>query len=501
MIHLFQLTELLRDLSIQFSGLLKFVYLLSKVSIYVFIAFVFSFFGFFGFLDPFLNNKLGIFATAVFPATFAAVLEHTFREKILASIKEGFQKNGSTILRENLRKYIHGRKMESEKELMIALSYALQDAVENAMKNTKKIRYLVPPLLILLLSNLLLYPLSFLAILKYFQIGRSTEELYCALGTFALAYILQVLLFNTAISNDRGLAERKGSLITFGLWLLSSFYGFPIKIPIQGRRKIAFSIKGASVLLLFTSPLLPFLKQDKHLEGRLPALSLQVFTVMPDELTSGKFDELLGNYEYPNPSKKASSEPYRKSGGENRDSYFSILGTISCEVLSRDYCPRFSINLGSGGIFYAERHYRRIFSGAQYKSAVLEEYLEWLREVLNEITRSSGKVKVVFRSFRELELDENKSLRLANYFSIPEYQRSIEFEKCFSEELIGLLGSHSNRALLAIPHLYVKKWYLCREKEKRIKCTQGNVKIESKIKIQEMIFTLPVIRVYTLEYE
>ena len=261
MIHLFQLTELLRDLSIQFSGLLKFVYLLSKVSIYVFIAFVFSFFGF---LDPVLNNKLGIFAAAVFPATFAALLEHTFRERILESIEEGFQKNGSAILRKNLEKYIRRRKMESEKELMIALSYALHDAVENVMKSIKT-RHLVPPFLISLLSNLLLYPLSFLAILKYFQIGRSTEELYCALGTFALAYILQVLVFNTAISNDREQAERRESLITFGLWLLSSFFGFT-KIRIQPRRKIVLSIKGASFLMLFASPLLPFLKQDKHLE-------------------------------------------------------------------------------------------------------------------------------------------------------------------------------------------------------------------------------------------
>lgn len=157
--------------------------------------------------------------------------------------------------------------------------------------------------------------------------------------------------------------------------------------------------------------------------------------------------------------------------------------------------------MGSGGILYAEGCSKNIFSGAQYKSKVLEGYLEWLREVLNEINRSSGKVKVVFRSLRELELDENKSLRLANYFSIPEYQRSIEFEKCFSEELIGLLGNHSNRALLAIPYFYVKKWYLYREKEKRIEHTKGNVKISLKMKIHEMIFTLPVICVYTLEYE
>jgi hypothetical protein len=109
---------------------------------------------------------------------------------------------------------------------------------------------------------------------------------------------------------------------------------------------------------------------------------------------------------------------------------------------------------------------------------------------------------VIFKSFKELELDEEKSLKLAEYFIIPDYQVSADFGRYFDEGLIELLGRYGENAVLAVPHLHVGEENVRIIKEIETKIKNG-MKRREKIKFIEIeaIFTLPVLSIFVFGYE
>lgn len=351
---------------------------------------------------------------------------------------------------------------------------------------------------------------------------------------FAVAYLLLFITIYIAVpdsdgkektekpsSEDEEKTEKKLSLITFlremkislrslitiSMSLLSSFYGFPVKIRIPEKRRKTSLLKCALILLIFADPFLPFLGRDRHLESSFPTPLIYVFTIKPDELSSDKLDKLLGNYKYPKPSEESKIQDCIKNKKAKND-YLLNLRIISGAVLSRYYCPLFSIKIEESGIIYIPESSGGGFSGKlndpklQYRNIVLGSYLQWLSSIQKKVVESAGNTKVIFKSFKELELDEEKSLKLAEYFTIPDYQVSADFGRYFNEELIELLGRYGENAVLAVPHLYVggENVRIIKEIETEIK---SRTKKAEKIKFIEIeaIFTLPVLSIFVFGYE
>jgi len=564
MLQFFELPNLLKNFTLELDSFLKFVYLLSRICFYIsVVAIPFYILAFFSSLLSILglselvelfSGGLGQFiAIAVLPGVVIA-LEYLLRKKILGVIREGFQKGEFNKAMKYLReKYIHSKEKpdsehqtagqggqneqnakrnEREEDLSGFVLSVVSDFVEDVLKSIK-IQRLLFAILLALFSNLFVYPLSVLAFLKYIHFDIPLAELGGVVGIFAVAYLLLFITIYIAVpdsdgrektekpsSGDEEKTEKKLSLITFlremklslrslitiSMSLLSSFYGFPVKIRIPEKRRKTSLLKCALILLIFLDPFLPFLGRDRHLESSFPTPLRYVFTIKPDELSSDKLDKLLGNYKYLKPSKESKIQDCIKNKKAKND-YLLNLGIISCAVLSKYYCPRFSIKIEKSGIIYIPESSRGGSSGElndpklQYRNIVLGKYLQWLSSIQKKVVESAGNTKVIFKSFKELELDEEKSLNLAEYFTIPDYQVSADFGRYFNEELIELLGRYGENAVLAVPHLYVggENVRIIKEMETEIKRTKRTEKIKF-IEI-EAIFTLPVLSILVFGYE
>jgi hypothetical protein len=408
---------------------------------------------------------------------------------------------------------------------------AVSDFVEDVLKGIKIQRPLVLlfAISLALFSNLFVYPLSVLAFLKCIHFDIPLAELGRVVGIFAVffavAYLLLFITIYIAVpdsdgkektekpsSEDKEKTEKKlslitflremklssGSLITISMSLLSSFYGFPVKIRIPEKRRKTSLLKCALILLIFADPFLPFLGRDRHLESSFPTPLIYVFTIKPDELSSDKLDKLLGNYKYLNSSEESKIQDCIENKKAKND-YLLNLGIISRAVLSKYYCPRFSIKIEKSGIIYIPESSR---GGLQYRNIVLGSYLQWLSSIQKKVVESAGNTKVIFKSFKELELDEEKSLKLAKYFTIPDYQVSADFGRYFDEGLVELLGRYGENAVLAVPHLHVgeENVRIIKEIETEIKSRTKKAKKIKFIEI-EAIFTLPVLSIFVFGYE
>jgi hypothetical protein len=574
MLQFFELPNLLKNFTLELDSFLKFAYLLSRICFYIsVVAIPFYILAFFSSLLSILDlselvelfsGGLGQFiAIAVLPVVVIA-LEYLLRKKILGVIREGFQRGEFNKAMKYLRKkYIHSKEKpdsehqtagqggqneqnakrnEREEDLSGFVLSVVSDFVEDVLKSIK-IQRLLFAILLALFSNLFVYPLSVLAFLKYIHFDIPLAELGGVVGIFAVffavAYLLLFITIYIAVpdsdgrektekpsSGDEEKTEKKLSLITFlremkislrslitiSMSLLSSFYGFPVKIRIPEKRRKTSLLKCALILLIFADPFLPFLGRDRHLESSFPTPLIYVFTIKPDELSSDKLDKLLGNYKYLKPSKESKIQDCIKNKKAKND-YLLNLGIISCAVLSRYYCPRFSIKIEKSGIIYIPESSRGGSSGGgffgklndpklQYRNIVLGKYLQWLSSIQKKVVESAGNTKVIFKSFKELELDEEKSLNLAEYFTIPDYQVSADFGRYFNEELIELLGRYGENAVLAVPHLYVggENVRIPKEIETEIKSRTKKAEKMKFIEI-EAIFTLPVLSILVFGYE
>jgi hypothetical protein len=570
-LQFFELPNLLKNFTLELDSFLKFAYLLSRICFYIsvvaipfyilaFFSSLLSILGLFELVELFSGGLGQFIAIAVLPVVVIA-LEYLLRKKILGVIREEFQKGEFNKAMKYLReKYIHSKEKpdsehqtagqggqneqnskrnEQEGDLLGAVSSAVSDFVEDVLKSVKIQQPLVLlfAILLALFSNLFVYPLSVLAFLKYIHFDIPLAELGGVVGIFAVffavAYLLLFITIYIAVpdsdgkertekpsSEDEEKTEKKLSLITFlremklslkslitiSMSLLSSFYGFPVKIRIPEKRRKTSLLKCALILLIFADPFLPFLGRDRHLGSSFPTLLIYVFTIKPDELSSDKLDELLGRYKYLNSSEESKIQDCIENKKAKND-YLLNLGIISRAVLSKYYCPLFSIKIEKSGIIYIPESSGGGFSGKlndpklQYRNIVLGKYLQWLSSIRKRVVESAGNTKVIFKSFKELELDEKKSLKLAEYFTIPDYQVSADFGRYFDEESIKLLGRYGENAVLAVPHLYVggENVRIPKEMENKIKRT----KITEKIKFIEIeaIFTLPVLSILVFGYE
>jgi len=471
---------LFKDLKIDFSRLVVFCFLVSKICLYISIAPLWTY------LLEFLEENFTVSELKIIKllislsfVSLALVLGEAVLNRVLRMGMEdwhGFP--------EHLYKKLEQGKLESL-EILKMFSNSILDALVGW--GAKKILVYLPSLIIIMvLIHLFLLPFTVLVLFSLFDI-IITRAVAVISFLFAIGIFLPSFLTNVTITvsgsrpKEDSISERRKSVFEDILEALLSYLvvlnKFNLKIPfyqgLPGR-----ILAGLSMLFL-ANPWFFILKHDYFI------FRLFVYTVKPEELKMENFGNLLGYYHDVDLSK--SSSPKHVT---SRYNYFSVLGDAIYYPLKNESRKIFSIEIQESGlILLREKYKNNLLIKSQRK--ILDNYIRWVFQTLQSLkTQFRSLPGFEIKSLHELNLDRE---RMSILFRKSPVVLSLDFEPQIDRDAMSVLtlSLKKEKLILATTALLMQ-----REEDYCI-----NIAKDSRKKVSEMeiFFVLPIVFIFCFE--